>query len=647
MLPANARSRPALRKAALIGLGAAAGAAAVVAAGGAASAAEHEGTIREAGTTSVVQDSYVVIFKNNPTIQSRGVDASARDLATKYGGKVSYTYRSALRGFAVKGLSEAQARKLAGRPEVDYVQKDGKVTINDTQTGATWGLDRIDQRNLPLDQTYTYPTTASNVHAYIIDTGIRFTHSEFALPGGGSRAVSGRDTVDNDNDATDCQGHGTHVSGTVGGKTYGVAKAVTLVGVRVLGCDGSGSTAGVAAGIDWVTANAIKPAVANMSLGGGVDATLDAAVQRSIASGVTYGIAAGNGNQFGTPQNACSTSPARVPEAITVGATQNNDQKASFSNFGTCLDIFAPGVGITSSWKDSDTATNTISGTSMATPHVVGVAALVASAHPGFTPQQVRDALVTSGTPGKVGNPGTGSPNVLLYVDNGSTPPPPPPGDFSLSVSPSAASTAPGGSVTATINTAASGSGTAPTITLSVTGAPAGATATLNPTSLTAGGSSKLTVTTSASTPAGTYSLTVTGTAGSTSHSATFALTVTGGGGGGCSGTSGTDVQIPDAGAAVTSPITISGCNRQASATTKVEVHIKHTYRGDLRIDLVAPDGSSYRLKSESAFDGADNVDATYTVNASTEAASGTWQLRVQDRYSIDTGYIDSWTLTV
>jgi subtilisin family serine protease len=527
------------RRAALLGLATVAATAAALTTGGAASAATPaEGVIRDAGTTSVVPDSYVVVLKDTAA-QTQGVDALVRALSSGYGGQVKHTYRSALHGYAVKGISETQARRLAGDQSVAYVQKDGVFKIVGTQTGATWGLDRIDQRNLPLDGNYTYPTTASNVHAYIIDTGIRVTHSEF-----GGRATPGFDAVTSGGNANDCNGHGTHVSGTVGGSTYGVAKAVQLVAVRVLDCNGSGSTSGVAAGIDWVTAHAIKPAVANMSLGGGADATLDAAVSRSIASGVTYGIAAGNGDILGNPQNACSTSPARVPEAITVGATQNNDQKASFSNYGTCLDIFAPGVSITSSWNTNDTATNTISGTSMATPHVVGAAALVASANPNYTPQQVRDALVNNATPNVVGNPGSGSPNRLLYVGNGSTPPPPPPP------------------------------------------------------------------------PAG------------------------------CSGTNGTDVQIPDGGAAVTSSITISGCARNASASSKVEVHIKHSYRGDLRIDLVAPDGSSYRLKTE-GYDSAPNVDTTYTVNLSSEAANGTWKLQVQDRYLVDSGYLDSWTLTV
>jgi subtilisin family serine protease len=506
-----------------------------VAVGSPAAAAPAEGSIRDAGTAEVVADSYVVVLKSD----GASVNSRTQSLAGKYGASVKHTYTSALRGFSAT-MSEARAKRLAADPAVDYVQRDGVYSISATQSPTpSWGLDRIDQRALPLNNSYTYPTTASNVHAYVIDTGIRVTHTDF-----GGRAVSGRDTVDNDTNADDCHGHGTHVAGTIGGTSFGVAKGVQLVAVRVLNCQGSGSTAGIVAGIDWVTANAIKPAVANMSLGGGADTTLDSAVANSIASGVTYGIAAGNGDIFGNPQNACNTSPARTPTAITVGATQSNDAKASFSNYGTCLDIFAPGVSITSAWRTSDTATNTISGTSMATPHVVGAAALVLAASPGLTPQQVRDTLVNNATSGVVTNPGTGSPNKLLFVGDGGPPPPPPPT--------------------------------------------------------------------------------------------------------GCSGTNGTDVAIPDAGSAVTSSITISGCGHAtASATSTAEVHIVHTYRGDLVIDLLAPDGSSYRLKNSSGSDGADNVNQTYTVNLASEGTNGTWRLQVRDVFSVDTGRIDSWTLTV
>jgi subtilisin family serine protease len=364
--------------------------------------------LRLAPEATAVPDSWIVVLKDGSTTKA-ATPATARSLATKYDGALDRVYSSALKGFSAE-LTKSEAAELARDPKVAYVQQNQVLRINDTQSGATWGIDRIDQRDLPLSKTYTYNTTASNVTAYIIDTGIRTSHSEF-----GGRASVGTDTVGGGQNGQDCNGHGTHVAGTVGGKTYGVAKGVKLVAVRVLDCNGSGTTAGVVAGIDWVTANAVKPAVANMSLGGGADTTLDNAVKRSIASGVSYSIAAGNGNILGWPQNACNYSPARVPEAITVGATDSSDRRASFSNYGTCLDLFAPGVSIASAWDDSDTATNTISGTSMATPHTAGVAALYLATHPTATPAQVRDALVNGATSGKVTDPRTGSPNRLLY----------------------------------------------------------------------------------------------------------------------------------------------------------------------------------------------------------------------------------------
>jgi len=389
----------------------------VAAAGAGPAVAAPIGEIRLAGSANAVPGSYIVVLKDGAVgvrgaARATATGAKARALARTYGGQVSQVYGTALTGFGAR-MSETAAKRLAADPAVAYVEQNQVVTVQATQTGATWGLDRIDQRSLPLSTTYTYPSTAPGVHAYIIDTGILTTHNEF-----GGRATSGYDFVDNDTDATDCNGHGTHVAGTVGGATYGVAKEVKLVAVRVLNCSGSGTTAGVVAGIDWVTSNATKPAVANMSLGGGASTTLDTAVTNSIASGVTYGVAAGNGNIFGIRQNACNYSPARVPTAITVGATQSNDAAASFSNYGACVDILAPGVGITSSWYSSNTATNTISGTSMATPHVVGAAALVLAANPGYTPAQVAASLTGSATSGVVTNPGTGTPNLLLYVTN-------------------------------------------------------------------------------------------------------------------------------------------------------------------------------------------------------------------------------------
>ncbi|MDN3296920.1 S8 family serine peptidase [Streptomyces ficellus] len=355
------------------------------------------GDLRLAPADAAVANSWIVVLKDGST--------RAADL----GATPDLVFRSALKGFSTT-MPKARAAALATDPRVAYVEQNATVRLNATQTDATWGLDRVDQRNLPLSTTYTYTTSAANVHAYIIDTGIRTSHGEF-----GGRAVVGTDTVGGGQNGQDCQGHGTHVAGTVGGRTYGVAKAAKLVAVRVLDCNGSGTTAGVIAGVDWVTANAVKPAVANMSLGGGASTTLDNAVKRSIASGVSYAIAAGNGNILGLPENACNTSPARVPEAITVGATDKADKRASFSNYGTCLDLFAPGVGITSAWRTGDTATHTISGTSMAAPHAAGAAALHLSKHPTASPAQVRDALVANATSGKVQNALIGSPNKLLY----------------------------------------------------------------------------------------------------------------------------------------------------------------------------------------------------------------------------------------
>jgi len=350
---------------------------------------------------------YIVTLRP-ATGDSHGI---AFDAARRSGGLLEHVYSRALSGFAIT-IPDALAAWLANDPRVLSVEQDQVMTADTTQTGATWGLDRIDQRTRPLSGTYTYNATGAGVTAYIIDTGIRLTHTQF-----GGRAVTGFDAVTPGGTANDCNGHGTHVSGTVGGSTYGVAKSVRLVAVRVLGCNGSGSTSGVIAGIDWVTSNhqAGQPAVANMSLGGGASSALDTAVRNSINDGVAYAVAAGNGNAGGIAQNACNSSPARVSQAMTVSATDSNDRKASWANFGTCVDWFAPGVSITSAWSTSNTATNTISGTSMATPHTTGVAALYLQGHAGSTPQQVRDALFANASQGVVTSAGTGTPNRLLF----------------------------------------------------------------------------------------------------------------------------------------------------------------------------------------------------------------------------------------
>ena len=353
-----------------------------------------------AAPSEFVPGQYIVVFRND--VQDPAT--LAQSLIRAHGAAHRFTYTHAIKGFAAT-MSDAAAAALAHNPRVAYVEQDQVMHAITTETNATWGLDRIDQRALPLNGTYSYTPTGAGVTAYIIDTGIRFDHAEF-----GGRAATGIDEVTAGGDAADCNGHGTHVSGTVGGATYGVAKSVSLVAVRVLDCSGSGTTSGVVAGIDWVTAHHATPAVANMSLGGGASTSLDDAVRQSVSSGVTYAIAAGNSNA-----DACSYSPARVAEAITVGATTSSDARASYSNFGTCLDLFAPGSSITSAWYTSSTATNTISGTSMATPHVTGTAALYLETNPTASPSAVTSAIVGSATSGVVASAGTGSPNKLLY----------------------------------------------------------------------------------------------------------------------------------------------------------------------------------------------------------------------------------------
>ncbi|WP_434438893.1 S8 family peptidase [Lentzea sp. E54] len=363
----------------------------------------EEAVLPGAGAQAV-EGSYIVVLKD-------GARTPASALASRYQGFVRHTYTTALHGFSVAGMSERQARRLAADPDVEFVERNTFATIQETQSNPTWGLDRIDQASLPLNQRYTYPNTASNVTAYVLDSGIRKSHSEFE-----GRASDGYDFISNDPVAQDCNGHGTHVAGTVAGRTYGVAKKARVVGVRVLDCNGSGPWDGIIRGIDWVTANGKKPAVVNMSLGGGgTNSSLENAVKRSISAGFTYVLAGGNSGQ-----NACNFTPARTPEAITVGASDRNDRRsiwsAGSSNYGSCLDIWAPGSDIVSASHSSDTGTRSMGGTSMASPHVAGAAALYLSANPAATPAQVRNALVGAATPNKLTDIRTGSPNLLLKV---------------------------------------------------------------------------------------------------------------------------------------------------------------------------------------------------------------------------------------
>ncbi|HEX6044565.1 MAG TPA: S8 family peptidase [Pyrinomonadaceae bacterium] len=352
-----------------------------------------------------IENRYIVVLDDD-VVGEKGMFSIApyiaSELANTHGGKLKEVYQNALNGFAVE-MTEAEAERLSLDFRVAYVEEDSTVTADVTQSNPPWGLDRIDQRSRPLSGTYTYNFTGAGVRAYVIDTGIRTSHNEF-----GGRAAVSFDAFGGN--GQDCNGHGTHVAGTIGGATYGVAKGVQLRAVRVLNCSGSGTTSGVIAGVDWVRQNFQAPAVANMSLGGGASSALDTAVNNVSNAGVAIAVAAGNSNT-----NACNSSPARAANAITVGSTTTTDARSSFSNFGTCLDLFAPGSGILSAWFSSNTATATLSGTSMASPHVAGVAALYKQANPSASAATVRNAIVNGATTNVVTSAGTGSPNRLLY----------------------------------------------------------------------------------------------------------------------------------------------------------------------------------------------------------------------------------------
>jgi subtilisin family serine protease len=333
------------------------------------------------------------------------VDEEIVDVAVLYDLQVERRYSQALQGMSVRANDKA-IKKLLKDPRVAFVEEDGYVQLSATQSNATWGLDRSDQRDRPLNGTYIYNYTASNVRAYVIDSGINASHSDF-----GGRVLAGATAINDGRGAGDCNGHGTHVAGTIGGATWGIAKAVRLVPVRVFGCTGGSANSTIISGIDWVRTNAVKPAVANMSLGGGASSATDTATNNLINSGVTVVVAAGNDNA-----NACNYSPARVANAITVGSTTSTDARSSFSNYGSCVNIFAPGSSIRSAWYTSNTATNTISGTSMASPHVAGAAALYLAQYPSASPATVRSAIYNKASTNKLSGIGSGSPNRLLYT---------------------------------------------------------------------------------------------------------------------------------------------------------------------------------------------------------------------------------------
>ncbi|MFL5351588.1 S8 family serine peptidase [Archangium sp.] len=354
---------------------------------------------------------YVVVLAEEGLDEAK-VKQKASAQAARHGGKVLRHYAHALRGWAGE-LSEAEARRLSEDPEVAFVEEDGEFTLTEStqETPPSWGLGRVDERYLPYTDRFHYSWTGSGVNAYVIDSGIRATHVDF-----GGRVRHDFTAIQDGWGAGDCAGHGTHVAGTIGGATYGVAKSVLLHSVRIFGCpDAAGhvtsSTEVILSGVDWVAANHVKPAVANMSLGGGASDAMDQGVRNLIARGVTVVVAAGNSNV-----DACTQSPARVGEAITVAATDINDARASFSNWGSCVDVFAPGVDIVSAYHGNDTYQTTMSGTSMATPHVAGAVAQYLQAQPGAAPANSHNAIVGESTPGVVSNAGAGTPNRMLFT---------------------------------------------------------------------------------------------------------------------------------------------------------------------------------------------------------------------------------------
>ena len=371
------------------------------------------------GAREVIPDRYVIVFKR----QVSDAPGLARQLAATHGGTLHYTYQHAIKGFAAT-LPPAAVAALRSNPNVAYVEQDQRVyLVQTTQPNATWGIDRVDQRDLPLSGSYTYNSTGAGVTAYIIDTGIETSHWEF-----GGRASVGADYVGDGYNGQDCNGHGTHVAATVGGANYGVAKSVGLVSVRVFPCDGGAEWSTIIAALDWVRYYHVKPAVVNMSLGGYAMQSVNDATQAVIDAGVTVAVAAGNWSD-----DACYYSPASAPNALTVGASNSGDSQAWFSNFGSCVDLYAPGEQVTSAWLYG--GTRTIDGTSMATPHVAGAAALYLQGNPAASPATVGNYILTSASQYKLYSLGAGSPNLLLYTLGGSNPPPPPPPGPTASIS--------------------------------------------------------------------------------------------------------------------------------------------------------------------------------------------------------------------
>ncbi len=621
------------------------------------SASDADSKFRAVSSSKAVKGQYIIVLKEQQVNQQVSIMSGhaplnatammeyrrnavaniATEMSNLHNAKVNKQYHAALSGFSAQ-MSQKDMRVLLADERVAFIEQDQIMRANVTQTGATWGLDRIDQADLPLDGNFTYTPDGSGVNAYVIDTGVMVGHSDF-----GGRAQNGWDFVDNDSVANDCNGHGTHVAGSIAGTTWGVAKNVTVVGIRVLDCAGSGSNADVIAGVDWVTANAVHPAVTNMSLGGGSSTALDNAVQAAIDSGVTFVVAAGNSNS-----DACVGSPNRVVDALTVASSTSSDARSSFSNWGSCIDLFAPGSSITSTWSDG--GTNTISGTSMAAPHVAGVAALYLQDNPSANPAAVNAAVVGNTVSGKISDV-AGSPNLLLQSDFGSVAPPPPPsGDDILEKGVSKTGLSanrldetfytieiPAGATELNFDTSG-GTGDAD---LYVRFGSAPTTSSYDCRPYRNGNNENCNFTTAST---GTYHVMIRAYSTYSGVSLVADYTPASGGGNGSFFETTTDVNIPDNNSTgVRGDLEVDRAGQAGSID--IHVDIKHTYVGDLKIEIFAPDGASAVLRDQTG-GSSNDIDETFTINAGTRDAAGTWQLRVSDHAGADIGYIDSWSIT-
>ncbi len=610
-----------------------------------------------------IPNQYIVVLNDNAvmsqayTLRNQGysldrakamvVKEMSVDLSTKARGNVERMYSSALNGVVIKTRASKKIAALLKDPRVAFIEADKRVYLGATQNNATWGLDRIDQTNLPLNNTYNYDSNGSGVNAYVIDTGVRISHNEF-----GGRGRSGYTAINDGNGTNDCQGHGTHVAGTIGSSTYGVAKSATIHAVRVLGCDGSGSNSGVIGGVDWVAANHVKPAVANMSLGGGASTALDNAVNSAVSQGITMVVAAGNDNR-----NACSYSPARAANAITVGSTTSTDSRSSFSNYGTCLDIYASGSSFTSTLSTSNSSSITISVTSMAAPHVAGVAALYLDANPSASPSQVEAAIEGAAIPNKVTDARTGSPNLLLNNFSGGTNPDPDPdpepgngeltnGQSKIGLSGSQGSLAyftlavPAGATDLSF-VMSGGSGDAD---MYVKFGSAPTTSSYDCRPYRNGNNETCDI---SNVQAGTYHVMLRGYSSYSGTSLVGSFTPpAGGGGGGSNYFENTNNVTISSGAGSTVSSVINVTRTGASGTITIKADIVHTYRGDLSAKIFAPNGASGTVHARSnSSDSGDDLSINIDLNAGTIESSGQWRLEVTDHASQDGGYIDSWSI--